>query len=159
MSKPPTLPSPEVTDALCKTLRTGVDRETACKREGISRSMFYRWMHAGSQDDAQQPYKGFVEAIERAEAEVEGEVTQGILRAAKDNWQAGAWWLKWRRTGGRETIEVTGANGQPLGVITGQTAEQIRRTILFGESPDTPAGALPGDPAKALPTPKGDDGE
>lgn len=124
--------TPEVQDAICKTLQFGVDVPTACAREGISQATYYSWRKQGEQ--GQEPFASFLAATEKAMAELEAKVTVQILKQSQANWQAGAWWLRFRKTGGKQQVELTGPGGGPLtGTLSPEAAEVIREKILYGD--------------------------
>jgi hypothetical protein len=132
MARPSKL-TPEVQANVCKTLAAGVDVETACRREGIGARTYYDWLEKGRAGT--EPYASFVAATDQAMAEVETAVTYQILKATKQSWQAGAWWVKFRRTNGSQRIELTGKDGAALttGTLTPEGAELIRQKILYGD--------------------------
>lgn len=140
MGRPSKL-TPEVQENICKTLSAGVDFETACKREGIGRSTAYEWMERAKNDE--EPYAGFFTAVDKSMADVKTGVTYCVLKAAKTQWQAGAWWLKFQETRGATRIELTGRDGAPLtnqnnGQLSDQAVDQIRRRILYGDRTELP---------------------
>lgn len=124
--------TPELQKSIVQSLAYGIDIETACLREGIARSTFYDWLNYGKA--GREPYADFFTACEQAMAEVERKITASILLHTKKSWQAGAWWVKWRKTQGRQQVELTGKDGAPLQTngLTAEAAEVIRETILFG---------------------------
>lgn len=133
----------EIQEAVCKTLQYGVDVETACRREGISQATYYRWRKQG--EEGTEPFASFLAATEQAMSTVEMKVTAQILRASQTQWQAGAWWLRFRKTGGKQQVELTGPNGQPItGTLSPETAEQIRQHILYGSRAELPENTRPG---------------
>lgn len=122
----------ELTEAVCKTLQAGVDVETACKREGVSSRTYERWRAAGNRGE--EPYATFMEAVEQAMARLEVNVTAQVIKATSSNWQAAAWWIKHRRSGGVQRIELTGKDGAPIsGQLTAEGADAIRQSILYGK--------------------------
>lgn len=141
MGRPSKL-TPEVQESICRTLSAGVDLDTACRREGIGRSTVYDWIERGKKDE--EPYASFLLAVDKAQADVETGVTFQVIKASKTQWQAGAWWLKFKATRGATRIELTGRDGAPLskgGQLSEQAVDQIRRRILYGEArSELPAG-------------------
>jgi hypothetical protein len=132
--------TPELQEAICRHLMYGVEVPVACGIEGISKSTYYGWRKRG--ENGEEPYASFLVATEQAMDKLEKAVTGTIIQqASKGNWQAGAWWLRFRKNGGRQQLELTGPGGSPLGAgtLTPEAAEEIRRKILFGER------ALPAD--------------
>ncbi len=107
---------------------------TACARAGIGRSTFNEWIRRGRAGE--QPYEEFLHATDVAQAQCEADVSRNIIRASKQRWQAGAWWIKWRHTHGVQRVELTGRDGAPVtGTLTPESAELIRQRILFGDRP------------------------
>lgn len=127
----PTKCTADVTAAICQSLAAGVDVETAARREGIGRRTIYEWRERA--EKGEEPFAGFFDACEVALAECEVEVTRGILGAARRDWKAGAWWLKWRALRGVNRVEHSAPGGKPLGVLSQATVQLIRERILYGE--------------------------
>jgi hypothetical protein len=127
----PTKLTPEMQAEICKTLGAGVDIETACLREGVGRSTYYDWKKRA--DEGEEPFATFVVECERVMATVETAVTVTILKAAKVNWQAGAWWLRFKKTGGKQQVELSGPGGRAIGVLSEAAADEIRHRILYGD--------------------------
>ena len=154
MGRPSKL-TPEIQEQICKTLTAGVDLTTACAREGVAYRTLREWMQRAQ--NGEEKYLDFMCATAAAEANVEVHVTANILRKSQNNWQAGAWWLKWKRTRGVQVqrLDVSVAQGESSDLLpheqgglqrrlTPDGAAAIRRQILFGESPR----ALPQDAAE-----------
>jgi Transposase len=124
-------------EAICRTLEMGVDIKVACAREGISDATYYHWRRLGRQ--GREPYAAFLTATEKALAEVEARATHRVLKDS--TWQSAAWWLKWRKTGGRTQVEISGPDGRPI-QLSPALAEEMRAVILFGQEPaQLPDGA------------------
>ena len=135
--------TPELQMSICTRLECGIDIELACRREGISSDTYYEWMRRGRAGE--QPYEDFVEAVEVARAECEIEVTRNIIRASRNRWQAGAWWIKWRHSHGIQKVELTGKDGSPIaGQLTPEGADMIRQRILYGDRPPKQLAAAGG---------------
>ena len=79
--------TPERVEAICALLRTGTTRKAAANASGIHEDTFYEWMKDSE----------FSESVKSAEAEVENEMASLVQVAARDTWQAAAWWLERRR--------------------------------------------------------------
>jgi hypothetical protein len=123
----------ELQTRVCNALRFGIDVETACRVEGIAQDTYYEWRKRGMAGE--EPYKAFYDATEEAYLRVELALTGSLLKAAASNWQAALSTLKWRKTGGRTQVELTGKDGAPLqGALTQESADLIRNKILFGET-------------------------
>jgi hypothetical protein len=147
---PPRKLTAELQERVCKALQMGVEIETACALEGIHRATFYEWRQKGL--GGEEPYAGFYNATQEAFLRVDMALSGTILREAvgnpaagrPGNWQAAAWFKKFRANNGRQQIELTGKDGKPLehrGALTQETADLIRREILYGKRgrpPPTP---------------------
>lgn len=86
--------------AVLEALRQGHTRRAACRLVGISYQSLYNWLC----DDLT-----LLDAVEKAEAEAERYYLDVIREAAKENWQAAAWYLERRRRddyGRNETLNV-----------------------------------------------------
>ncbi len=142
--------TPECTTRVCKSLRMGIALERALEVEGISRATFYEWRRLGR--EGREPYATFLQQTEDAFLNVELALNGTILEEAlgkkkpsgevikKPNWKAAAWMIRWRQQGGRQQVELTGKDGEPLqagvtAALTPEAADAIRRKILFGEKP------------------------
>lgn len=111
--------SPELQDQLIGLLTIGNYRNTACALVGINLNTLAEWIAEG-RADPEGKYGGLPEAIEKAEAGIEGVLLNRIYKASEKQWQAGAWILerkfpkRWAR---RDKTEVTGPSGGPLPVV------------------------------------------
>lgn len=79
--------------------------ETVCVYLGISKNTWYTWLKKGEKQ-RQGIYRDFYDAIKKAEAEAEMRNVAIIQEAARDTWQAAAWFLERKypeRWGKRET--------------------------------------------------------
>ncbi len=94
--RPPTAISEEQREEIYEAVRAGVPPEAAAGRLGIARTNLYRWMASGRGDDAQEPYRTFLEQLERALADWETRDILLIGKAAESQWQAAAWRLERR---------------------------------------------------------------
>ena len=114
----PTKLTNEVQERICDVLRAGNYQDAACGYVGISENTYYQWLKKG--ETGQQPYADFREAVRRARAEAELRNVTLINRAAQSGqWQAAAWHLERsfpRKWGRMERLEMTGAEGGPIGV-------------------------------------------
>jgi hypothetical protein len=137
--------TPELTVRVCRALRSGLcDIEQACALEGISRATFYQWRKLGR--SGQEPYATFLASSEEAMLQIDLHLHATVLAEAlgnktekrKPNWKAAMQLIKWRAMRGKQHVEVTGADGKPLGAdithaLTSESADMIRRKILFGD--------------------------
>jgi hypothetical protein len=136
----------ELMVSLCKTLSIGVDVNTACLREGISRATYYVWRQrglGGEGHEPEEPYAQFVEAVDKAIANAEARMLANVVKAADSDWRAAAWFLERRNRevyGSTQKVELSGTDGGAIKtqtthrVLTPGDADEIRRKILFGEN-------------------------
>lgn len=80
--------------AIAKLVSLGVPLEAAAQAEGISKSTLYNWRRAGEAGRA--PFRQFSEDLDKALAAAEVSITLNVVRASRDDWRAGAWWLERR---------------------------------------------------------------
>ena len=87
---------------LCESLRGGNYRRVACQVAGVSYSTFAAWMKRGGDGEDgerveyEEPYRGFVDDVHKAEADGEIELVDSIRQAGKTDWKASAWLLSKR---------------------------------------------------------------
>ena len=99
--------SPEREVAILNALRVGNTRRASAAAAGISHETFYQWMSDLT----------FSDAVVKAEAEAELRFLGQVATAAKQSWQAAAWWLErrkhedYRRMDG---VELSGPAGGPI---------------------------------------------
>jgi transposase-like protein len=89
----PTELTPELTEAICKTLRLAGTVEDAARRAGIDDSTLYRWQARGKREK-RGLYREFCEAIKKAKAERRRVLELQMLTFAKRNWLALAWYME-----------------------------------------------------------------
>lgn len=105
--------TPAVKAALVEAVEGGNYIETAVRACGIGTSTYYRWMEQGEADlenGKASAHRELWEAIKTAEAEAETNALSQIRAAARENWQAAAWYLERKfpdRWGRRERHEAT----------------------------------------------------
>lgn len=103
--------------AMVEAIESGNYASTAAEACGIGSSTHYRWMDQG--EKGIEPYRGYRDAIKRAEASAEMKAVKVIQAASLDNWTAGAWYLerkfpdKWGRKD-KLTQEISGKDGKPI---------------------------------------------
>lgn len=78
---------------LLDRIRAGTPIRQACASVGLSKDTFYDWMRKGEAAASGQ-HKEFYEAVEKAKADAVIESVLIIRKAAKENWQAAAWFLE-----------------------------------------------------------------
>ncbi len=83
--------TPEVQAKIIQAISSGNTRKTSAAYAGIGERTLMTWLaHKGPQ------YVQFQQAIEKAEAEAVVVSVLTIRSAARDSWQAAAWWLERR---------------------------------------------------------------
>jgi hypothetical protein len=133
--------TPEVQDRIVAALRAGNYQETAAVYGGISVKTFYEWMVRGeSEEEKEQSFREFREAVEKAKAEAEVRDVTLIDKAAKDgSWQAAAWKLerkfptKWGRV---NRTEISGPDGAAVKVDIDAKASLLQKLGLDADSED-----------------------
>lgn len=78
---------------LLDRIRAGTPIRQACASVGLPQATFYDWMKRGEVATSGQ-HKEFYESVEKAKADAVIESVLVIRKAAKDNWQAAAWFLE-----------------------------------------------------------------
>ena len=94
-------------EAILASLRAGNHMETAAACAGVTRSTLYNWLSAGQRardrhakdptlewKRAEIEFTRFMDAVDKARAEAVSDNVGIVLAAAKDKWQAAAWWLE-----------------------------------------------------------------
>lgn len=128
----------EVFNAVMQALRAGNYQEVAARYAGISESTYWSWLERGKRErerieDGIEPnstetiYREFLEEVEQARAAAEVRMVGLIATAAKDTWQAAAWYLersKPNQWGRRDRHEITGRDGAPV-VIEHHTKVEV----------------------------------
>lgn len=92
--------TPELQNRLIEYLKAGNYIEPACAAVGISKETFYRWTRTKHD---------FNDAVLKAQSEAEMRNVVLIQNAAKDTWQAAAWYLErkhYDRWGRKDKIEA-----------------------------------------------------
>lgn len=85
--------TPELQEAIVKDIAEGMWVQSACKKHGIGRKTFYRWLEKGT--SGEEPYAAFAEAIDRAEGDLEHRWVRS-LETVNAQWQRFAWLLEHR---------------------------------------------------------------
>lgn len=107
-----------------QVLSSGATVKDACAYVGVSQETFYLWLRS---------YPEFSEVIEKARAQGKVECVALIRRAARENWQAAAWFLErsdahnWGR---KDSLKIEG----------GITPEQVNRLVRAAVSAGVSAG-------------------
>jgi hypothetical protein len=101
----------EVQERLIALLRAGNYVQQACEAAGVSRRTFYDWWQRGDpagKESHRAPLRRFRRDCEQATAEAEARQVAVVAGAARQSWQAAAWWLerrypeRWARASQRE---------------------------------------------------------
>jgi transposase len=104
----PTKCTAEITAAIAQRIADGNFPDVAAQCEGVGKSTFYAWMQRG-EAESEGPFREFVEAVTRAEAEFE-DATLEKVRTAVDQFgnAKNAAWLLERRNRDRwgQSIDV-----------------------------------------------------
>jgi transposase len=114
--------TPKVQEIIVSAIAAGNYAETAAQAAGIGKTTLYRWLEQAEDENADQIYRDFRDAVEKAKAEAEERDLKVITQAAHDgSWQAAAWKLE-RRTphkwGRVNRTEISGPEGKPVEVRT-----------------------------------------
>jgi transposase-like protein len=105
----------ETSRMILDVLRSGSYVETAARAAGISPRTFYDWWRRGRAnggDPADEPYRAFRDACEKARAEGEARNVAIIASASRRSWKAAAWLLerqhpeRWGKTSVRARDEA-----------------------------------------------------
>lgn len=110
-----------------KALRAGNYRSAAAEYAGIGERTIYSWMEKGAKAK-KGPYKQFLQALKKAEADAAVSALQLVLQAAKDNWTAAAWWLERRYPelwGRRDALKLTGHVSTAQSTVDDATTERL----------------------------------
>lgn len=120
--------TPEVFNAVMQALRAGNYQEVAARYAGVAESTYWAWLDRGRKererieddvppDPNEALYVDFLDEVEQARASAEVRMVGLIAQAAKNTWQAAAWYLersKPNQWGRRDRHEITGRDGQPV---------------------------------------------
>lgn len=103
--------SPEIVQELIKYIEAGNYVTTACQAVGICRESYYQWLKDDDKIDITD------EIIAKAEAKAIARNVLIIQNAAKESWQAGAWFLErkdYKGWGKKE--QIGGIDGNPVNI-------------------------------------------
>lgn len=132
---PKLLLQPDTLDKVCAAVRMGNTYRDSCKIAGISEPTMYRWLENAEDPKADECYREFRDALERARAEGKTALAGMIYNAAKGipvfdksgqligfkhgDWRAAAHILSIRDREGwakRHHLELAGDKEAPIGV-------------------------------------------
>lgn len=121
-----------VRDPLITRIRNGSPIKEACASVGIQRDTYYKWMQRGEAATSGE-YRDFYNDVEKAKADSIMESIIVVRKAAKENWQAAAWWLERRlpQEFGRDRQNVNVAIQNNTQVVV---SENIKERIKKYES-------------------------
>jgi len=108
--------NPQLQERICQLISAGNYIKTACQAVGISEQTYINWMKRGEKSQ-KGLYFEFFESVKKAEAQSIARNVAVIQSAAKDTWQAAAWWLERKHPqdwGKKERHEHVGKNGEPI---------------------------------------------
>ena len=138
MAGRPSKLTPQTHDKIVNAVKAGNYLETAARYAGIDQSTLHRWLNKGKDPDAEPEYRQFCEAVESAKAEAEARNVALIQQSANaGTWQAAAWFLErtaHARWGRKQSVEVTGANGEALQVDVDASALEAKVRAILGDS-------------------------
>lgn len=103
-------------ERICQLISAGNYIKTACQAVGISEQTYINWMKWGEKS-RKGVYFEFFESVKKAEAQSVARNVAVIQSAAKETWQAAAWWLERKHPqdwGKKERHEHVGKDGEPL---------------------------------------------
>jgi hypothetical protein len=142
-----TILSEVIQNAMVEAIREGNYASTASEAVGIGESTHYRWMKQG--EEGIEPYRGYWEAIKKAEAQAEMSAVKKIRDEGDKNWTANAWYLerKFPERWGRKdklTQEISGKDGKPIEIdskslvlaMLGHAPAQIEDAEIVDEGSD-----------------------
>ena len=137
------LKRPTIEKVLIRGIRKGLPYTTVCRRVGISRDTFLRWLELGR--DGNPIYKNFYKKICRAEAKAEEGILDKLRSHADIDWRVSAWQLerRWpeswsKRDGFKAELKVNGnlsvTHKEELGkqVISDEDARDLARKLIDG---------------------------
>jgi transposase len=84
--------TPKVQSIIVEAIEKGNYANTACWLAGISDVTYYHWKQRGERGE--EPYASFLKAVKEAEAKAEADALKIITEAARNSWQAAAWYLE-----------------------------------------------------------------
>lgn len=129
----PTKYTETLASEICRHLKTGCTRRDAFNAVGISDETFANWL---------KNKLGFLEQVNRAEAEVANSMTRAVVKAGNDgDWRAALEWLKRRRRDEwGDSLNLTKATDDDLV----REAEEILNRQRERPSDSTRAGGVDG---------------
>lgn len=149
----PTSLTPDVQARIVEALAGGNYAETAAAYAGIAPSTYHAWVTRGELEQArvdageepspsEAPFLEFLEAVKSARSKAEVRNVALIQQAARETWQAAAWWLERTRPkdwGRRVQTEVVGADGGAVQVASASPADledKVRAILAARDVPE-----------------------
>ena len=136
---------PKLTDAdlrkkLVDLLRKGVPRKFAAQAVGIADRTLCYWLEYGRKNK-NDIYASFLAEVKKAECEAVSVNVQNILRAAKKNWTASAWWLERRHPEefGTDRKEIKELKAQ-MAVLMAQVGRLRSESVPAGQANESGSG-------------------
>jgi hypothetical protein len=141
----------EIQKVMVQSLENGVPVEMAVRIAGISVGTHYGWLKRGEQSfdaldagakrlaKADRACLDYLKAVRRAEADAVQRNAMLIQVAAREHWQAAAWYLERRYPdtwGRRDRQEISGPGGAPLQVKAELMHQFMREAEMNGFQPD-----------------------
>jgi len=77
-------PSKATQEKIASAIEEGASIQEACRRAGVHREQFYRWMQYG-QDEEAGPFQEFRDRLVRARGEGESQYREALLELAREN--------------------------------------------------------------------------
>lgn len=93
MAGRPSLLTPELQEAICKSIGAGLTFTDACRVNHIGVSTFMAWKEKG-EAAPDGPYRELIDAVKEAEAVFKQTHLITITKASESSWQAAAWLLE-----------------------------------------------------------------
>lgn len=135
--RPSGLADPNILQLLLAAITDGVSYESACKSAGIAPRTIYNWKTRAERGD--EAAMAFVQALEKAEADVERKAVRNTLKAGEKDafWAANMTFLE-RRYPERWGRRQDESNGPKVVVQIGVQASDVRVHIgPFASNPST----------------------
>jgi hypothetical protein len=130
---------PEILDRLEQAIVAGNTVRVACALVGVSYESYMVLYQRGAKSKTRNAYRRFYERMSEAEAKAIHRNVMLVQKAAKERWQAAAWFLERRcpdEWGPRQFIEQTGAGGGPIEMVVDTRLEECLRRA-YGAVPET----------------------
>lgn len=159
MGRPSKL-TPEVAAAIVASVESGNYPEVAAECEGVSGRTFYKWMHRGESDAAEdETYRQFRHAVTQARAKAEAAMVTLVRTDALENAESARWYLERSasdRWGRRDKLTVETAINAELDAMLGRLEARLPPDVyalVLAALTDRDAGdEAAGEPARVAST-------